>query len=194
MDGVVDQRGEWFAVAVDCLHYIAARVIQLRRVIVVSDLSVGLASGDPKRRQLQPCDRLVDRLGGSVADRFQILEIRICATLAVGETETVGALCVCVAPIKICPGGIDFTFRRTRSPNTAGKPRKSVLTNATRVPSFSRTNARTVRSPFFLVTGLDGPTPPDTGSNGSGVTIRTAIPARNSACTSTAWPTPRQRG
>ena len=98
MDGVVDQRGEWFAVAIDCLHYIAARVIQLRRVIVVSDLSVGLASGDPKRRQLQPCDRLVDRLGGSVADRFQILEIRICATLAVGETVAVGrAVRVCRA-------------------------------------------------------------------------------------------------
>ena len=60
----------------------------------------------------------------------------------------------------------------------------SALTMATRVLSCSSTRARTVSSPFFWVTTCEAPTPPLTGSNGSGVTWRTAMPARKSAETS----------
>ena len=48
---------------------------------------------------------------------------------------------------------------------------------ATRFVPSSKTRARTVSSPCFWVVGRDSPTPPETGSNGSGVTTRTAIPA-----------------
>src|SRR5216117_2955484 len=74
-----------------------------------------------------------------------------------------------------------LTRARALSPSTEGKPRKSALTIATLVLSSANTNARTVKSPSCLLTGLDGPTPPETGNSGSGVTTRTAIPARNSA-------------
>src|SRR2546425_8958774 len=52
---------------------------------------------------------------------------------------------------------------------------------ATRVFSCSNTRARTVNSPSLRVTGWHPPTPPLTGSNGSGVTLRTAMPARKAA-------------
>src|SRR5712692_7023148 len=78
-------------------------------------------------------------------------------------------------------GGIPRAFARTLFPSTDGKPRKSAETIATRVSPPCKTKARTVRSPSFLETGWDGPTPPDTGNKGSGVTTRTAMPARNSA-------------
>src|SRR6185369_762004 len=79
------------------------------------------------------------------------------------------------------PGGISFTAWRTWFPSNAGNPRKSALTIATRVSPCANTSARTVNSPAFRVTRWDGPTPPLTGNKGSGVTVRTAIPARNSA-------------
>src|SRR6266404_7738789 len=82
--------------------------------------------------------------------------------------------------------GTSLTKDRTRLPSTAGNPRKSALTIATRVPSCSRTKARTVKCPSLWVTGCDGPTPPLTGNNGSGVTIRTLMPARKSAAEA-AW-------
>src|SRR5438132_284820 len=75
------------------------------------------------------------------------------------------------------------TLARAWLPSTEGKPRKSALTIATFVVSSASTRARTVRSPSLLLTGTDGPTPPETGSSGSGVTTRTAMPARNSALT-----------
>src|SRR5438445_10186514 len=78
-------------------------------------------------------------------------------------------------------GGIPRVLARTLFPSTEGKPRKSAETIATRVSPPCKTKARTVRSPSFRETGWDGPTPPDTGNNGSGVTTRTATPARNSA-------------
>ena len=52
---------------------------------------------------------------------------------------------------------------------------------ATRMPLFSMTIARTLSRPKVLVVGFEGPTPPDTGRRGLGVTSRTAIAARNSA-------------
>ena len=87
---VVDQRGERLAVAADCLHHVAARVVKLRSVIVIGNLPVGLAGGDPERRRLQPGDRLVDRLGGFVANEVEILKIRVGAAPAVGEAVAVG--------------------------------------------------------------------------------------------------------
>src|SRR6185437_7102141 len=83
-------------------------------------------------------------------------------------------------------GGMPFILARARLPSTEGKPRKSTLTIATRISLFASTSARTVRSPSFFLTGLDGPTPPETGRSGSGVTTRTAMPARNSACATAA--------
>ena len=73
VDGIVDQRGERLAVAPDRLHHATARVVQLRRIIVVGDLPGGLAGGDPQRHRLQPSNRLVDRLGGRVADEIEIV-------------------------------------------------------------------------------------------------------------------------
>ena len=90
MDRVVDQRGEWLAVAANRLHHAAARVVQLRRVIIVGDLPVGLAGGDLQRRRLQPGDRLVDRLGGLVADEVEIVEVGVGAAFAIGEAVAVG--------------------------------------------------------------------------------------------------------
>src|SRR5258708_26723449 len=80
-------------------------------------------------------------------------------------------------------GGTLLTPARTRLQRTPGKPRKSVLTIATFASPCSNTSARTVRSPAFLFTGFDGPTPPQTGKSGSGVTVLTAIPALNAAPT-----------
>jgi hypothetical protein len=51
----------------------------------------------------------------------------------------------------------------------------------TRVPLFSIVNARTVSFPIFLFAGWLGPTPPEIGRIGSGVTSRTAMAARNAA-------------
>ena len=54
-------------------------------------------------------------------------------------------------------------------------PRKGGVTKE------ASTSARTVSSPAFWAAGREGPIPPETASNGSGVTTRTAMPARNSA-------------
>ena len=83
--------------------------------------------------------------------------------------------------MRIWDGGMVGICSRIRSPSTAGNPRKSVLTMATRVDPDSRTRARTVRSPRCSVTGWLGPTPPETGSHGFGVTIRVAMAALNVA-------------
>src|SRR4030042_5180379 len=77
--------------------------------------------------------------------------------------------------------GMPGTRLRTLSHSTPGKPRKSVLQIATRVPSFSMTSARTGSLPICFVAGSDGPMPPETGSGLAGVTSRTAMPARKSA-------------
>ena len=90
MDGIVDQRGERLAVATDRLHHVATRVIKLWRVIVVGNLTDGLTGGNPERRGLQPGDRLIDRLGGFVADEVEILEICVGTPPAVGEAVAVG--------------------------------------------------------------------------------------------------------
>src|SRR5687768_12273640 len=77
--------------------------------------------------------------------------------------------------------GIDLIFSRTLFPSTEGNPRTSTETIATRTGLFSRTRARAVKSPALRVAGREGPRPPDTGSSGSGVMLRTARAARNSA-------------
>ena len=98
-----------------------------------------------------------------------------------GNPYASGALCVWVAPMRMFSGGMPFTSARTLFPSAAGNPRKSALTIATFVASSASTRARTFSSPAFSFAGLDGPMPPDTGRSGSGVTTRTAMPARNSA-------------
>src|SRR5437867_4294526 len=78
-------------------------------------------------------------------------------------------------------GGMSFTWARALLPSCDGKPKKSALTMATRVSPSAKTSARTSSSPSLRDTACDAPTPPDTGSNGSGVTSRLATPAWNSA-------------
>jgi len=89
--------------------------------------------------------------------------------------------------MRMFSGGIPETCWRTLLQSTPGNPRKSVLQIAMRVLSFSKTSARTVNSPIFWLTGLDGPTPPETGSRGAGVTLRKTMAARNAAGAGQVW-------
>ena len=95
-----------------------------------------------------------------------------------------------VAPIKMFSGGMPATLARTLLPSNEGKPRKPADTIATRVAPSCRTRARTFKSPSLRVTGCEGPTPPETGNKGSGVTTLMAIAARKSAPKAEAAKTP----
>ena len=66
------------------------------------------------------------------------------------------------------------------SPKAAGHPKLSIFTIAMRSPSFSKTMALAVKSPFLIWAGFGVPTPPETAINGSGVIMREAAPTFNS--------------
>ena len=67
------------------LDHAHAPVVEVGCVVVVGDLALGLAGGDLDRCGLEAVDRLVDGLGGLVADEVHVLEVAGVSPLAVGE-------------------------------------------------------------------------------------------------------------
>src|SRR5437660_9939849 len=90
MNSVIDQRGEWATRCVERLDDMAARIVQLVRVIVISDLSFRLAGGNLELRRLQPGHGVVNCLGHPLANALQIFGIAGGAALAIGESVTIG--------------------------------------------------------------------------------------------------------
>ncbi len=98
MDRVIDQRGDGLAGSVQRLDDMTARIVQLRRIIVVGDFPFRLARRDFQSCRLEFRDGLMDRLGHARANQLQIFWIAGGAALAVRETVAIrGAVSVCGA-------------------------------------------------------------------------------------------------
>jgi len=89
MNGVIDQRGEWFAVDANGLDDMTPRVVELFGVIVVGDFSFGFAGGDFEGGGLQLSDRFIDRFGHAIANEVEVFKISREPAFAVRETVTV---------------------------------------------------------------------------------------------------------
>src|SRR5947209_2121250 len=91
MDRIIDEGCDWLALRTHCLYDAHAAIVQVRRVIVVGDLSLCLARGNLERRGLELIDGRIDRFGRPFAYEVHILEIARMASLETRKCVTVGS-------------------------------------------------------------------------------------------------------
>ena len=89
MDRVIHQRGDGFALRAHRLDDTHPAIVQIGRVIVVRDFSLGLARGNLERSRLKLVDGGVHGLGGLGADEVHVLEIAGVPAQAIGKGVTI---------------------------------------------------------------------------------------------------------
>src|SRR5439155_13749340 len=91
MNRVVDQRGDDLSLRANGLDHAHAAVVEIGRVIVVGDLSFGLAGGNPDVGRLKLIEGGIDRLGGPLAHKLHVLQVARVSAPAVGKGVAIGS-------------------------------------------------------------------------------------------------------